>query len=158
MKIINSYDQYDSSKPTVLTMGTFDGVHVGHQSVLKQVANEAVRIGGTSVLLTFFPHPRMVLYPEDSFELIQTIEERQRALSKTSLDYLLVFSFDKKMSTLTAYEFVRDILVARLRVCKLVIGYDHQFGRNRKGNIASLQRYGKEFGFEVIQVGVAKKN
>lgn len=156
MKVIRSYEEYDAQKPTVVTMGTFDGVHLGHQAVLAKVADVARRIGGHSLLLTFFPHPRMVLYPKDAFELLQTIEERQEVLAKMPLDYLLVHPFDKELSRLTAIAFVRDILVAKLNISKLIIGHDHRFGKGREGNFDTLKSHAKKFGFEVIQVGVTE--
>jgi riboflavin kinase/FMN adenylyltransferase len=137
----------------VLTIGTFDGVHLGHQKIISQLNEEAAKIGGESVLFTFYPHPRMVVYPEShGLRLIQTQEEKLEKLERMGLQNVIVFPFTVAFSRLTALEFVRDLLVNQLGVKKLVIGYDHQFGKNREGSIHFLQDVAPVYGFEVIEI------
>jgi len=138
---------------SVVTIGTFDGVHLGHQKILKMVQNEASDIKGESILFTFYPHPRMVVFPDShNLKLIQTIDEKVDSLRDFGVDNLIIYPFTKEFSRLTAFEFVRDILVDKLRVKKLVIGYDHQFGRNREGDINFLKESADIFDFEVIEI------
>lgn len=153
MKIFNDFNSIESIPNPVLTIGTFDGVHVGHQKILRQLNEEAQKIGGESVLFTFYPHPRMVLSPENhGLKLIQTQEEKLDKLSKMGLQNCIVYPFTHDFSQLTALEFVRDFLVKQLKVKKLVIGYDHQFGKNREGSLAYLKTVSKKFDFEVIEI------
>lgn len=137
----------------VLTIGTFDGVHIGHQKIIERLNEEAEKIGGESVLFTFYPHPRMVLYPEShGLKLIQTQAEKVDKLRRIGLDNVIVYPFTKEFSRLSAIEFVRDYLVNELHVKKLVIGYDHHFGKNREGNIEFLREVADTYGFEVIEI------
>ena len=153
MKIFNDFNSIESIPNPVLTIGTFDGVHVGHQKIIEQLNEEAKKIGGESVLFTFYPHPRMVLSPKNhGLKLIQTQEEKLDKLAKMGLQNCIVYPFTKDFSELTALEFVRDFLVNQLHVKKLVIGYDHQFGKNREGSISYLKAVSKEFNFEVIEI------
>ena len=153
MKIFYDFNSIASIPNPVLTIGTFDGVHVGHQKIIKQLNQEAKKIGGESVLFTFYPHPRMVLHPKNhGLKLIQTQEEKLEKLSKMGLQNCIVFPFTLEFSELTALEFVRDFLVKQLNVKKLVIGYDHQFGKNREGSISYLKAVSKDFDFEVIEI------
>lgn len=152
MKIIHSISNFSSSEKTFVTIGVFDGVHFGHQKILKEMVATAKRQGEKSVLLTFFPHPKMILQKEAEIQLINTIDERIALLAKTGLDYLIVHPFDQAFSRLTALEFVRDILVEKLHVSNLIIGYDHHFGKNREGNIDQLSEYSHLFGFEITEI------
>ena len=153
MKIFQDLTAINSIPNPVLTIGTFDGVHVGHQKILQQVKKEAEKIGGESVLFTFFPHPRMVLYPEShGLKLLQTQEEKMAKLERVGVENCIVYPFTFDFSRLSAIEFVRDILVNKLHIKKLVIGYDHQFGKNREGNIAFLKEICEVYGFEVIEI------
>ena len=136
-----------------MTIGTFDGVHLGHQKILQTLLDEAQRIDGESVLLTFYPHPRMILYPEShGMKLLQTQAEKMEKLAEFGLENLIIYPFSFDFSRLTALEFVRDILVNKLHVRKIVIGYDHQFGKNREGNIQYLKDVADTFEFEVIEI------
>ena len=136
-----------------MTIGTFDGVHIGHQKILQTLLDEAKRIDGESVLLTFYPHPRMILYPEShGMKLLQTQAEKMEKLSEYGLQNLIIYPFSFDFSRLTALEFVRDILVNKLHVRKIVIGYDHQFGKNREGNIQYLKDIADTYEFEVIEI------
>ncbi|MEY3200392.1 MAG: hypothetical protein RJA13_2350, partial [Bacteroidota bacterium] len=153
MKIFQDLTAINSIPNPVLTIGTFDGVHVGHQKILQQVKKEAEKIGGESVLFTFFPHPRMVLYPEShGLKLLQTQEEKMAKLARVGIENCIVYPFTFDFSRLSAIEFVRDILVNKLQIKKLVIGYDHQFGKNREGNIIFLKEICEVYGFEVIEI------
>ncbi|MBL4887846.1 MAG: bifunctional riboflavin kinase/FAD synthetase [Flavobacteriaceae bacterium] len=152
MKAYTSADQFKSNKATAVTIGTFDGVHIGHKKIIEQLCNVAKKEGLDSVLLSFFPHPRMVLQKDLSIKLINTLEERRALFLKTGLDHLVVHPFTKNFSRWSAEEFVKTILVDRLGIKKLIIGYDHRFGKNRTANIQDLLDYGKEYGFEVEEI------
>lgn len=153
MRIFRDFTEKTEFNNSVVTIGTFDGVHLGHQKILKMLQNEASSINGESILFTFYPHPRMVVFPDShNLKLIQTIDEKIESLRDFGLDNLIIYPFTKEFSRLTAYEFVRDILVNKLKVKKLVIGYDHQFGRNREGDIEFLKETANIFDFEVIEI------
>lgn len=153
---MNEYQDFHSIEKIhhpVITIGTFDGVHIGHQKIIKQLNEEAEKVNGESVLFTFYPHPRMVLYPEShGIKLIQTQEEKLAKLQKMGLKNCIVFPFTFEFSRMTALEFVRDFLVNKLHVKKLVIGYDHQFGKNREGSIQFLKAICDTYDFEVIEI------
>ncbi len=152
MEIIHSLSNYHHTENTVVTIGTFDGVHIGHQKIIEQVVKTAKKLGKKSVLLTFFPHPRMVLQKDASIELINTIDERAHLLSKTGLDFLIIHPFSIAFSRLTALDFVRKILVNQLNTSKLIIGYDHHFGKNREGNLEQLTEYSHLYNFTVEEI------
>ena len=152
MKQHKGVNAFKSDHPTVITIGTFDGVHAGHQKIIERLVASAKISGMESAILTFFPHPRMVLQKESGIQLINTIEERIQLLEKTGIDHLIVHPFTHQFSRLTALEFVRDILVNKLKAKKVVIGYDHRFGRNRTADINSLREFGKQFDFEVEEI------
>jgi riboflavin kinase/FMN adenylyltransferase len=152
LKIVQNTSNFSDKEKTYVTIGTFDGVHFGHQKIIEKLIDEAKKAGKKSVVLTFFPHPRMVLQKDVSLELINTIEERATLLEKTGLDYLIIHPFSKEFSRMTALEFVRDILVNQLNISKLIIGYDHHFGKNREGNITQLTEYSHLYDFEVEEI------
>lgn len=152
MKIFNSIDSFQSAKKTVVTIGTFDGVHIGHQKIIEKLVENAKNRNADSAILTFFPHPRMVLQDQNEIKLLNTIEERISLLQQTGLDNLIIHPFDMVFSRLTAEEFVKNILVDKLNIEKIVIGYDHRFGRNRTANIDDLIEFGEKFDFEVEQI------
>ena len=149
---LHNISEFQKGEKTFVTIGTFDGVHFGHQRILEKLVSDAKRAGKKSILLTFFPHPRMVLQKDSSLELINTIEERKNLLAKTGLDYLIIHPFSKEFSRLTALAFVREILVNQFNVSKLCIGYDHHFGKNREGNITQLQEYSKLYDFDIEEI------
>ena len=151
MNTIQNISNFSTSEKTYVTIGTFDGVHFGHQ-IIEKLVLEAKKANRKSVLLTFFPHPRMVLQKDNSLELINTIEERAELLKKTGLDYLIIHPFSKEFSRMTALEFVRNILVNQLNISKLIIGYDHHFGKNREGNIVQLTEYSHLYDFKVEEI------
>ena len=153
MKIYHSIAEFTSlKKKSVITIGTFDGVHIGHQEIIKKLVKNAKNINGTSIILTFFPHPRIVLQKGNGIQLLTTLEEKISLLEKTGLDYLVIEPFTKGFSRLTALDFVRDVLVQQLHLKKLIIGYDHHFGRNREGNFEQLKEYGTVYDFEVEEI------
>ncbi len=152
MNEFSSVSSYNISNSSVVTIGTFDGVHIGHLAILNRLIKTAQKENLESVVLTFFPHPRMVLQKDADIKLINTIEERKRLLEKTGLDQLIIHPFSKEFSRLTALEFVRDILVNQLHLKKIIIGYDHRFGRNRNATIEDLKEFGKTYDFEVIDI------
>lgn len=152
MKIILNNSTFFSEEETFVTIGTFDGVHFGHQKIIEKVVSEAKIAKKKSVVLTFFPHPRMVLQKDTSVKLINTINERAALIEKTGLDYLIIHPFSKEFSRMTALEFVRDILVNQLNISKLIIGYDHHFGKNREGNINQLTEYSDLYDFKLTEI------
>ncbi|MFN5444979.1 MAG: bifunctional riboflavin kinase/FAD synthetase [Crocinitomicaceae bacterium] len=153
MKIYTDIEQFQSIKNPVLTIGTFDGVHVGHQKIIEKMKEIARKTNGETVIFTFFPHPRMVVNPANhGIQLIQSQEEKFEKLAKLGVDHVIVFPFTKAFSEITAAEFVSDILISKLNIHTIIVGYDHQFGKNREGNLTYLENKGKEFGFEVIEI------
>lgn len=152
LKIVQNTSNFSDKEKTYVTIGTFDGVHFGHQKIIEKLIDEAKKANKKSVVLTFFPHPRMVLQKDVTLELINTIEERATLLEKTGLDYLIIHPFSKEFSRMTALEFVRDILVNQLNISKLIIGYDHHFGKNREGNITQLTEYSHLYDFKVEEI------
>ncbi|WP_445757139.1 bifunctional riboflavin kinase/FAD synthetase [Polaribacter sp.] len=152
MKIILNTSTFFCEAKTFVTIGTFDGVHFGHQKIIERVVSEAKIAQKKSVALTFFPHPRMVLQKDSSVKLINTIDERSALLEKTGLDYLIIHPFSKEFSRMTALEFVKDILVNQLNISKLIIGYDHHFGKNREGNINQLTEYSDLYDFKLTEI------
>ncbi|MDG2464551.1 MAG: bifunctional riboflavin kinase/FAD synthetase [Crocinitomicaceae bacterium] len=143
----------------VVTIGNFDGVHVGHQKIIHRLNQEAKKNGGESVLFTFHPHPRLVLNPGDtSLKLLQTQVEKTKKLKEFGLQNLIVYPFSKEFSQLNAQEFVRDILVEKIGVKTLVIGYDHHFGKNREGGLDFLRSVSEKYGFDVIEISAQEIN
>jgi|TARA_R100000935_G_scaffold56461_2_gene88027 riboflavin kinase/FMN adenylyltransferase len=140
---------FSGSKNTVVTIGTFDGVHIGHQKIVNRLVNHAEL---DSVILTFFPHPRMVLQQDNTIKLLHTIEEKTSVLEQLGLDHLVIHPFTKEFSRLTAQQFVEDILVNQLKAKKIIIGYDHRFGRNRTADISTLKDFGEQYGFVVEEI------
>jgi riboflavin kinase / FMN adenylyltransferase len=137
----------------VVTTGTFDGVHLGHQKIISRLKDVAKEVNGETVLLTFYPHPRMVLFPEDNdLKLINTQQEKIELLEHYGIDHLIIYPFTKEFSRLTSVEFVRNILVNSIKTKRLVIGYNHHFGRNREGSFEHLKEYGPLYGFEVEEI------
>ena len=156
MKTIHGIENFPASEGSIVTIGTFDGVHLGHKKILKQLIFTSQQSKLKSVLLTFFPHPRMVLQPDISMHLIQTIEEREIALRKTGLEYLVIHPFSEKFSRLSADDYVKEILVDKLNVRKVVVGYDHRFGRNRTASLEDMYNYADIYDFEVIEIDAKK--
>lgn len=152
MVTVQSITNYDKEHPTAITIGTFDGVHIGHQKILRRLIKNAELLDLKSTVLTFFPHPRMVLQKDTDIKLLNTVDEKSKILESLGLDYLIIHPFTKEFSRLSATAFVRDILVNSLRTKKIIIGYDHRFGRNRDANISDLMAFGSTLDFEVEEI------
>ena len=153
MKVYQDFEEVGKIPNAVLTIGTFDGVHLGHQKIIERLKEEARKVNGETVLFTFFPHPRMVINPTNhGLKLIQTQAEKIENLERLGLDHLIIFPFTKEFSTLSADEFVKDYLVNKLHVKTIVVGYDHQFGKNREGSLKQLQKLSETLPFKVIEI------
>lgn len=153
MKIHYDIESIPALNITAVTTGTFDGVHLGHKIIIERLIAAARTIGGESVLLTFYPHPRMVLFPDDDqIKMLNTPIEKENLLQASGIDHLVVIPFTKEFSRLSSLEFVRNILSNTLKAKKLVIGYDHHFGRNREGSFAHLLEFGSLYGFQVEEI------
>ena len=153
MKVHHSIHNFkELNISSVLTIGTFDGVHIGHQKIIDRLNQISTDKNNCSAILTFFPHPRIVLNYGDDFKMLNTIDEKIQLLHKFGLDHLIIEPFTKEFSRLTALDFVRDILVNHLHIKKLVIGYDHQFGKNREGDFDQLKEYGELYHFGVEEI------
>jgi riboflavin kinase/FMN adenylyltransferase len=155
LKVFHSIEEFQKVKGAVVTTGTFDGVHVGHRKIINRLNETAKKIGGESVLLTFHPHPRMVLFPDNhGLELITTMDEKIKLLEEAGVQNLIIHPFTKEFSRTTSLDFIRDILVDKLGTSVLVIGYDHHFGRNREGSFEHLRESGPLYGFQVEEISV----
>jgi riboflavin kinase / FMN adenylyltransferase len=153
MKIYNHIDEFSRLENAVVTIGTFDGVHVGHQKIINRLLEITRQTGGESVILTFFPHPRMILHPEDvNIKLISTITEKAERLEAAGIDHLIITPFTRDFSNLSPQEYIKDFLVDRIGTRHIVIGYDHRFGKDRKGGLQQLQQYSSEYGFAVEEI------
>jgi riboflavin kinase/FMN adenylyltransferase len=158
LKIYNSIASYKSAKKAIVTIGTFDGVHIGHQKIIEKLTQNAKNLDCESLVLTFFPHPRMVLQGDSDIKLLNTIDEKALLLEKAGVDNLIIHPFDQAFSRLTAEEFVSKVLVDAFHVKKIIIGHDHRFGRNRTATINDLELFGKQYDFEVEQISVQEIN
>ena len=154
MREITDITTFTTQQPTVLTIGTFDGVHLGHQKIVERVVTTARQEGLLATVFTFFPHPRMVVQHDKGLKLIHTLEEKKQLLQQLGVDLLVVQPFNEAFAQLTAEEFVSTILVEHLNVKKVIIGYDHRFGRNRTANIDDMRLFGKKYGFAVEEISV----
>jgi riboflavin kinase / FMN adenylyltransferase len=154
LKIFNSINDFESTKKTILTLGTFDGVHMGHRKILEKVTQNTENGKQESLVLTFFQHPRVVLQVQSDVKLLNTIDEKTDLLEEIGIQNLVIHPFDESFSRLTAEEFVKTVLVERFHIQKIIIGHDHRFGRNRTANIDDLITFGEQYGFEVEQISV----
>ncbi len=155
MLTVRYTENFRIEKPCILTIGTFDGVHLGHQKILKKLNELKQRTGLNSVILTFDPHPRKVLFPEQKdLKLITTTDEKLALLEQNGIDITVVYPFSKAFAQMDAQAYIRDILMKSLKVKHLIIGYDHKFGKNRDGDIKTLKNYSKEFNYEVEEISV----
>lgn len=158
LKTIHSISDAKFEGGTIITIGTFDGVHLGHKKILEKVVAQAKEAGLQSVVLTFFPHPRMVLQEKSGIRLLNTMTEKMQLLDNLGVDNLVIHPFDYEFSRLTAEEFVTSVLIGKFHIRKIIIGYDHRFGRNRTANIDDLIVYGDQYGFEVEQISAQEIN
>ena len=152
MEQLTTTAEFKSNTQSVITIGTFDGVHIDHRAIMQRLVAAAKEQGLVSAVLTSFPHPRMVLQKNSDIKLINTLSEKKQLLEDIGLDYFVVEPFTYEFSRLSALEYVRDILVTQLKAKKIIIGYDHRFGRNRNADIQDLKKYGEQFGFEVEEI------
>jgi len=158
LNVSHSITAFSTSKKTIVTLGTFDGVHLGHQSILKKLLEATENGVYESVVLTFYPHPRMVLQQEYSLQLLNSIEEKTVLFEQFGIDHLIIHPFDESFSKLSAEAFVQKILVDQLHIHKIIIGHDHRFGENRTANITDLIQFGKKYNFEVEQINAEAIN
>lgn len=153
MKVYKHIDEFQKLENAVVTIGTFDGVHFGHSKIISRLTEVARQTGGESVILTFFPHPRMILHPEDAnLKLINTIDEKAELLERLGVDHLIITPFTRDFSNLSAETYIQQILVDKIGTKKIIIGYDHRFGKDRQGNIEALQLYSKEYQYSVEEI------
>ena len=153
MKIFDSINKFPSNVKTIVTLRTFDGVHKGHIAIINRINDIAKKNNLESVLLTFYPHPRHVLYPNDqNLKLINTIEEKIDSLKLTGLDNLIIHKFDKNFSRLKSVNFIRDILVEKLNMNYMIVGFDHQFGKNREGSFEDLIQFSNLYDFKIEKI------
>jgi len=153
MKIYHNIDDFKAINGAVVTIGTFDGVHEGHRKIISKITELAKASGGESVILTFFPHPRMILHPEDqSIKLITTMPEKAELLEALGVDHLIITPFSRDFSNQTPEQYIEQVLVKQIGTKKIVIGYDHRFGKDRSGGLEDLQRLAPVYGFEVMEI------
>jgi len=159
LKIYNCIKDFEPVKNTVVTIGTFDGVHLGHRAIFNKMMQEAAKIDGETVVITFYPHPRIVLGLDSSkLKFINTQEKKINRLEEAGIDHLIIVSFTKQFAGISSYDFIKDFVVEKINPAKLIIGYDHHFGKNRRGSFDQLAELGREFGFSVEQIGEQKIN
>jgi len=153
MRIYHNLDDFSPVRNAVVTSGTFDGVHVGHQKILSRLTEVAKKNSGETVVITFWPHPRLVLYPNDTdLRLLNTFEEKAELIKAQGIQHLLRIPFTKEFSQQSSEEFITNILVDKIGTKKLVIGYDHHFGKNREGSFEQLKLNGPKYGFDVEEI------
>jgi riboflavin kinase/FMN adenylyltransferase len=159
MKTFFSLSSYVSGVNTVTTIGAFDGVHLGHVKLLNALFEKAKQINGESLLVTFEPHPKHVLYPDaPPLYLLQTLAEKQKRLSLLGIDKLLVIPFTQEFSRISSEQFIKEILVDALKIKAIIIGYDHRFGKNRAGGLEDIQKGGRQYNFSVEKIDALKLN
>ena len=152
MKIYQSISDFFCNKKTIITIGTFDGVHIGHKKILEKITQHSNQNKFESIVLTFFPHPRIVLQTGLDMKQLNTINEKVSLIRNVGVDNLVIHPFDKAFSQLTAEDFVKQVLVDKFNIHKIIIGHDHRFGKNRTANIDDLISFGKKYDFEVEQI------
>lgn len=153
MKIYEGLAGFTPVKNAVVTSGTFDGVHLGHQKILNRIREIARSIKGETVLITFWPHPRLVLYPDEhNLRLLSTFEEKTKMLRQFGIDHLITIPFTQEFSQMSSQEFIQKVLIESIQTKKLVIGYDHRFGKNREGSFEYLKANSATFGFELEEI------
>ena len=152
MKIYKSINEYNESKNSIITIGTFDGIHKGHQKIFNKVIKASKQNNLSSVVLTFFPHPRIILNKYNDIKMIDTLDEKIDHLKKIGIDHLIIHPFDKKFSLLSAEQFIKEYLVDKLKLKHIIIGYDHRFGKGREASVTDLKEYSREFNFLVDEI------
>ena len=152
MKIFNNIQSYSPEKESILTIGTFDGVHIGHNKILTKLVEESKKNNLSSLIMTFFPHPRMVLQKSQEIKMINTMDEKIHLFEKTGVDNLIIQPFDENFSKIRAKEFVEEILVKKLKIKHIIIGYDHRFGKDREASVDDLKKFGLNYKFTVEEI------
>jgi riboflavin kinase / FMN adenylyltransferase len=153
MRIYHNIDLFQPVPNPVVTVGTFDGVHLGHQQIFASMKEEALRCGGETVVVTFYPHPRLVIHPDSkNLKFINTQERKYEIISRSQIDHLIIIPFNREFANLSSAEFVRRYLVEKIKMYKLIVGYDHHFGKDRLGGFNELKGLGKIHGFELQEV------
>ncbi|MEL6251158.1 MAG: bifunctional riboflavin kinase/FAD synthetase [Bacteroidota bacterium] len=153
MKVYRSLEEFEKGEYTVATIGTFDGLHLGHKTILNRIQTLAKEKGGESLLISFHPHPRLVIFPENNpLRLLHTLDEKIKMLEQMGLDKLLLIPFTKEFSRTSSKSFIRDILAKQVAISHIVIGYDHHFGKNRTGGIEELRQYSRALDYEVEEI------
>lgn len=153
MKVYHDIKDFRKIPNAIVTIGTFDGVHLGHQAVFKQMVDKARQIGGETVVITFFPHPKIVISPNDNrLRLITSQEDKIEHLRRSNIDNLIIINFTKEFSHTSSEDFIKDYVVRYIQPAILVIGYDHHFGSNRSGDFDTLSKLGMEFHFAVEKI------
>ena len=158
MKVINGIDNYSSKKKSIITIGTFDGIHIGHEKVIRTLVKESLSKNLLANILTFFPHPRMVLNKDSEIKLIDTLKEKEKKLKNLGVNTLIIHPFTKEFSRMSSIEFTRDILIKKLNVNKIILGYDHRFGKNRESSVEDLIQLGIAYNFKVEVIDAKKIN
>jgi riboflavin kinase/FMN adenylyltransferase len=156
MKVYRNIEDYTPVQNAVVTIGTFDGVHLGHNAIITRVNKIAREINGESVIITFHPHPQIVLHPDENIFVLNTVEEKINLLKGIGIDHLIIIPFTKEFASVSYINFIKGVLIHKLHVRKLVIGYDHHFGKNREGDLQHLVDYGKQYNFEVVEIKAQK--
>ena len=153
MKIYNHFSEFKKLENAVVTIGTFDGVHYGHQKIIKRLCELAKSTGGESVILTFFPHPRLIIDPENQhLKMINTIDEKAKILASLGVDHLIITPFTRDFSNLSSSEYIKQILLDTIGVKNIIVGYDHRFGKDRQGGMTDLQEFAGLYGFEIEEI------
>lgn len=152
MKIYRSIQDYNEEKRSVVTIGTFDGIHLGHQKILSRLIKSSKNKDLNSVVLTFFPHPRIILNKYNEVKMIDTLDEKIIHLNEIGIDSLIIHPFDKNFSLLSANQFIKDFLVDKLKIKHIIIGYDHRFGKGREASVTDLKNYADDYDFTVEEI------
>jgi len=152
MKIYRSIEDYDEDKRSAVTIGTFDGIHLGHQEILSRLIESSKNKDLNSVVLTFFPHPRIILNKYNEVKMIDTLDEKIIHLNEIGIDSLIIHPFDRNFSLLSANQFIKDFLVDKLKIKHIIIGYDHRFGKGREASVTDLKNYANDYDFTVEEI------
>jgi len=152
MKIYRSIEEYDEDKRSAVTIGTFDGIHLGHQEILSRLIESSKIKDLSSVVLTFFPHPRIILNKYNEVKMIDTLDEKIIHLNEIGIDSLIIHPFDRNFSLLSANQFIKDFLVDKLKIKHIIIGYDHRFGKGREASVTDLKNYANDYDFTVEEI------
>ena len=153
MKIYHHFSEFTKLNNAVATIGTFDGVHYGHQKIIRRLCELAKSTGGESVILTFFPHPRLIIDPENqNLKMINTIEEKAKILASLGVDHLIITPFTRDFSNLSPAEYIKNILIDTIGVKNIIVGYDHRFGKDRQGGMSDLQEFAGLYDFKIEEI------